>query len=56
MPRNTPTFTLVGTMSYEKGMFAFFDGNQSNLRKVLYQSDTEMIFKLLTCFYFLIKS
>jgi hypothetical protein len=41
--RNTPSFTLVGTMSYEKGMFAFFDGNQSNLRKVLYQSDSNSI-------------
>jgi hypothetical protein len=37
-PTYTPAFTLVGTMSYEKGMFAFFDGNQSELRKVLYQS------------------
>jgi len=42
-PRNAPSFTLVGTMSYEKGMFAFFDGNQSNLRKVLYQSDSNNI-------------
>ena len=38
-----PAFTLVGTMSYEKGMFAFFDGNQSELRKVLYQSDSNSI-------------
>jgi hypothetical protein len=40
--RSTPTFTLVGTMHYEKGMFAFFDGNNSDLRKVLYAyaSDT----------------
>jgi hypothetical protein len=38
-----PQFTLVGTMSYEKGMFAFFDGNQPNLRKVLYQSDSNNI-------------
>jgi hypothetical protein len=42
-PPNAPTFTLVGTMSYEKGMFAFFDGNQSNLRKVLYQSESNSI-------------
>ena len=42
-PPNTPTFTLVGAMSYEKGLFAFFDGNQSNLRKVLYQSDSNNI-------------
>jgi hypothetical protein len=41
--RSAPAFTLVGTMSYEKGMFAFFDGNQSDLRKVLYQSDSNGI-------------
>jgi hypothetical protein len=41
--RSAPAFTLVGTMSYEKGMFAFFDGNQFNLRKVLYQSDSNSI-------------
>jgi hypothetical protein len=35
---SAPTFTLVGTMSYEKGMFAFFDGNNSDLRKVLSES------------------
>ena len=40
---SAPTFTLVGTMSYEKGMFAFFDGNQPYLRKVLYQSDSNSI-------------
>jgi len=40
---STPAFTLVGTMSYEKGMFAFFDGNNFNLRKVLYPSDTNSI-------------
>jgi hypothetical protein len=41
--RSAPSFTLVGTMSYEKGMFAFFDGNNYNLRKVLYQSDSNSI-------------
>jgi len=41
--RSAPAFTLVGTMSYEKGMFAFFDGNNPNLRKVLYQSDSNSI-------------
>ncbi len=30
-----PAFTLVGTMAYEKGLFAFFDGNNAELRKVL---------------------
>ena len=41
--RSAPMFTLVGTMSYEKGMFAFFDGNSPDLRKVLYQSDSNSI-------------
>jgi len=36
--RSAPAFSLVGTMSYEKGMFAFFDGNQPELRKVLSKS------------------
>lgn len=42
-PPFTPTFTLVGTMSYTKGMFAFFDGNQSELQKVLHPADTNSI-------------
>lgn len=37
-PRSAPSFTLCGIMSYEKGVFAFFDGNQPNLQKVLYPS------------------
>jgi hypothetical protein len=41
--RSAPTFTLVGTMSYEKGLFAFFDGNDSDLKKVLYSPDTNGI-------------
>ena len=36
--RSAPAFTLVGTMSYEKGVFAFFDGNNPDLRKALTQS------------------
>ena len=32
---SAPAFTLVGTMSYEKGMFAFFSGNTADLKKVL---------------------
>jgi hypothetical protein len=36
--RSAPAFTLVGTMSYNKGMFAFFDGNNPDLRKVLSES------------------
>jgi hypothetical protein len=41
--RETPTFTLVGTMSYEKGLFAFFDGSSPELRKILCQSDSNTI-------------
>jgi hypothetical protein len=41
--RSAPAFTLVGTMNYEKGMFAFFNGNNFDLRKVLYQSDSNNI-------------
>jgi len=29
------TFTLVGTMAYEKGVFAFFEGSSSEFSKVL---------------------
>ena len=31
----TPGITLVGTMSYEKGMFAFFNATDSDLKKIL---------------------
>lgn len=30
-----PAFTLTGTMTYEKGVFAFFNGNNEELKKVL---------------------
>jgi hypothetical protein len=30
-----PAFSLVGTMTYKKGMIAFFDGTDSDYRKVL---------------------
>lgn len=33
------SFKLVGTMDYEKGKFAFFDGTSSEYRKTLKQSD-----------------
>ena len=33
------TFTLLGTLSYEKGLFAFFGGNQSSFRKTLGPND-----------------
>ena len=32
---STPAFTFVGTMGYEKGLFAFFSGNSDELKQVL---------------------
>jgi len=34
------SFALVGTMSYEKGTFAFFDGTSSEYKKAVKPSDT----------------
>ncbi|HZV34192.1 MAG TPA: hypothetical protein VFB72_06400, partial [Verrucomicrobiae bacterium] len=34
------SFTLVGTMSYDKGEFAFFDGTSSEFRKAYKPADT----------------
>jgi hypothetical protein len=34
-PARVDAFTLVGTMDYEKGLFAFFDGTSSEYRKTL---------------------
>lgn len=34
---SVPTFSLAGTMSYRKGMFAFFDGTGEDYRKALQQ-------------------
>lgn len=33
-PKTVQSFSLVGTMSYEKGSFAFFDGTSADYRKV----------------------
>jgi hypothetical protein len=33
--RSAPAFALVGTMNYQKGMFAFFDGNSPEYRLAL---------------------
>jgi hypothetical protein len=35
-----PAFSLAGTMSYRKGMFAFFDGTSSDYRKALQEGGT----------------
>jgi hypothetical protein len=36
----TESIALVGTMSYEQGHFAFFDGSDANYRRVLKRADT----------------
>ena len=36
----TPTFSLAGTMSYRKGMFAFFDGTSPDYQKTLQEGGT----------------
>ena len=38
-PRSVDSLTLVGTMTYEKGTFAFFDGNSSEYKKALKLAD-----------------
>ena len=37
---SVPAFSLVGTLQYQKGMFAFFDGNASDYRRVLQRNET----------------
>jgi hypothetical protein len=39
-PKTVEAFSLVGTMSYEKGIFAFFDGTSSDYKKVVKPDDT----------------
>jgi hypothetical protein len=39
-PVRSETITLLGTMSYEKGHFAFFDGSSSDHRKKVQPEDT----------------
>jgi hypothetical protein len=39
-PKVTESFALVGTMSYAKGNFAFFNGSSSGYRKALKSTDT----------------
>jgi len=41
------SFTLVGTMSYEQGQYAFFDSSSSQYRKTLKPSDTIAGYKIL---------
>jgi hypothetical protein len=45
-PKTVESFSLVGTMSYEKGDFAFFDGTSSNFRKALKANDSIAGYKI----------
>ena len=47
-PRSVDSLTLVGTMTYEKGTFAFFDGTSSDYKKALKLTDTIAGYKLTT--------
>lgn len=38
--KTTESFTLVGTLSYEKGSFAFFDGTSSDYKKAVKTNDS----------------
>jgi hypothetical protein len=38
-PSGTPAIQFVGTMSYEKGLFAFFSGNNADLSQVAQTGD-----------------
>ena len=40
LPKTVDSLTLVGTMSYEKGLFAFFDGTSTEYQKALKLTDT----------------
>ncbi len=42
----TPSFALVGTMCYEQGRFAFFDGSSSEYRKALEPADSIAGYKI----------
>jgi hypothetical protein len=44
----TDAFTLRGTMSYEKGWFAFFDGTSADYRKAVQPVESIAGFKLLS--------
>ncbi len=47
-PKTIDAFTLVGTLSYEKGDFAFFDGTSSDYKKVLKAADSIGGYKVLS--------
>jgi hypothetical protein len=44
--KTVDSFSLVGTMSYEKGDFAFFDGSSSDYKKVLKTNDMIASYKV----------
>ena len=47
-PKTQDSLTLVGTMSYDKGDFAFFDGTSADYKKVLKPADTIVGYKVVS--------
>jgi hypothetical protein len=47
-PKAVDSFSLVGTMSYEKGAFAFFDGSSDDYKKVLKPQDSIAGYKVVS--------
>ena len=45
-PARSEAFALVGTLAYEKGPFAFFDGSRSDYKEVAKQGDSIAGFKV----------
>jgi hypothetical protein len=45
-PKTVDSLTLVGTMTYEKGTFAFFDGTSSDYKKALKLNDVVAGYKV----------
>jgi hypothetical protein len=45
-PARTESFTLVGTIMYENGQFAFFDSSSSTYKKVIKAGDTIAGYKI----------
>ena len=47
-PKTVDAFTFVGTMSYEKGIFAFFDGTRTDYKKALKPDETIAGYKVVS--------
>ena len=50
-PTRVESFSLVGTLTYDKGPFAFFDGSSYQFKKAVRPNETIASFKLLEVFH-----